>query len=62
VGSQLEKINPCCHCDSEGLFFYCAYPCAYILFISDFALSQIGRRFGWERGFLVSNIGYSRSY
>jgi hypothetical protein len=32
------------------LFFHCAYPCAYILFISDFTITKKGRRLGWERG------------
>ena len=30
--------------------FLCAYPCAYILFISDFDLTEKEHRFRWERG------------
>ena len=51
--SQLRVLKPGYHLDSGVLCFYCAYPCAYILFINDFTLTQIGRRLGWERGFKV---------
>ena len=50
TGSQLRIIKPRYHRDSGVLVFYCAYPCAYILFISDFTLTKNGRRFRWERG------------